>query len=318
MIKGLENQLLKARPFRYLSLHDILFLIKFGSFINVKTGEKILTQGKQGAGLYIVISGKVSVVVNILVQRNFYLCKLSAGSFFGEVNLLSGEPCTTSIISKNAEIFLVDKKTFFALRIIKPSIYYNLCRALIEDVVTRQNEILLNIKKNIKKHNLRKPKVKFQKIKAHELPISVFKKEYLNLKIFSDLFSKKEMTALLKYVKFARFSDQTYIISKDNKHFYAYFLLSGGVKIQIENFNLAVVGPNSFFSSELLLHEKQKLEYISCGHIDALQIDIKNLFRLEQSDRQLWYKLFDLACLHFVSLQLKLNTLNVRVMSETK
>ncbi|BCO07878.1 hypothetical protein GF1_02540 [Desulfolithobacter dissulfuricans] len=74
-------------------LTDLAALLKLREF---PPGKVILQEGEPGTHLYIVLSGKVVVVG----KDNLVLSELGAGEIFGEMSLLSGEPVTTSVHSR--------------------------------------------------------------------------------------------------------------------------------------------------------------------------------------------------------------------------
>jgi small-conductance mechanosensitive channel len=62
-------------------------------------GEKVVRQGLLNSALYVMISGKASMVLTDETGQKHEVLPLKAGEFFGEMSLLSGEPSPTSIIA---------------------------------------------------------------------------------------------------------------------------------------------------------------------------------------------------------------------------
>jgi CRP/FNR family cyclic AMP-dependent transcriptional regulator len=60
-------------------------------------GRWVLRQGGPGSGLFFVADGEVGVVIEDEERAT-----LSAGSFFGEVSVLLGEPATADIVVRKA------------------------------------------------------------------------------------------------------------------------------------------------------------------------------------------------------------------------
>lgn len=58
-------------------------------------GAWVLRQGEPGAGLFVIVDGEVSVVIDDEERTT-----LTTGSFFGEVSVLLGEPTTADIIAR--------------------------------------------------------------------------------------------------------------------------------------------------------------------------------------------------------------------------
>jgi CRP/FNR family transcriptional regulator, cyclic AMP receptor protein len=60
-------------------------------------GERVLRQGDQGSGLFIIVDGEVGVVIDDEERAT-----LATGSFFGEVSVLLGEPVTADIVVRRS------------------------------------------------------------------------------------------------------------------------------------------------------------------------------------------------------------------------
>jgi CRP-like cAMP-binding protein len=57
-------------------------------------GERVLRQGMTGGGLYLILEGQASIVVNGEERA-----RLSRGEFFGEVSILLGEPPVADVVA---------------------------------------------------------------------------------------------------------------------------------------------------------------------------------------------------------------------------
>jgi small-conductance mechanosensitive channel len=64
-------------------------------------GEKVVSQGKPGNALYIIVSGQAILVVGDESGREQEVLSLKAGEFFGEMGLFSGEPSPVSVIARD-------------------------------------------------------------------------------------------------------------------------------------------------------------------------------------------------------------------------
>jgi small-conductance mechanosensitive channel/CRP-like cAMP-binding protein len=86
-------------------------------------GETIVRQGDAAEWLYIVAAGELSVRVRGEREQEREVAKLSAGSFFGERSLLTGEPRSASVTAlTDAECWRLDKETFRELLERRPEI----------------------------------------------------------------------------------------------------------------------------------------------------------------------------------------------------
>ncbi len=85
-------------------------------------GEVILRQGEPGDSLYVVRSGEVAVRLAMHgVQRD--VATLSAGQFFGEMSLMTGETRSATIVARNdVECYVVSKAAFQEILESKPEL----------------------------------------------------------------------------------------------------------------------------------------------------------------------------------------------------
>jgi CRP-like cAMP-binding protein len=70
-------------------------------------GETIVTQGKAGVGLFVLVSGKAEVVHTGADGSSAVLNAFGPTDFFGELALLDGGPHTASVIATEETVCLV-------------------------------------------------------------------------------------------------------------------------------------------------------------------------------------------------------------------
>lgn len=97
---SLFKQLIKAMP----TSQDVEFLRQYLRLREVQTGECIIQQGNPQAGLYMIESGQVSVMLECEDGRQLRLRNLGSGAFFGEMGLYTREPATASVIADRPTI----------------------------------------------------------------------------------------------------------------------------------------------------------------------------------------------------------------------
>ena len=85
-------------------------------------GEVILRQGEPGDSLYVVRSGEVAVrLASLGVQRD--VATLSAGQFFGEMSLMTGESRAATIVARtDVQCYVVSKDAFQEILESKPEL----------------------------------------------------------------------------------------------------------------------------------------------------------------------------------------------------
>ena len=92
------------------------FLINDVATLLYMPEDKIVCQGEQGDGLFLIAKGECSVYVNDHLRRNRYVRQLKQGEYFGEVSILNATQRTATVKSQNyCTIAMLNRKTFFDL-----------------------------------------------------------------------------------------------------------------------------------------------------------------------------------------------------------
>jgi len=87
--------LLKRTPiFAQVSEETLEAMLKSTIQKTVKAGEKIVEQGKEGIGFYLILEGKAEAV-----KQTLKLGELGVGDFFGELACIDGEPRTADVVA---------------------------------------------------------------------------------------------------------------------------------------------------------------------------------------------------------------------------
>ncbi len=80
---------------------------------NFSTGAVILQEGEASDGVYILLSGCVVISRRDDFGRNLVLAELSEGEVFGEMGLISHEPCSATVSAVgDVQVRFFDKKEF--------------------------------------------------------------------------------------------------------------------------------------------------------------------------------------------------------------
>ena len=116
--KWLFATLRKINFFSSLSMGDIEELIEKFEKYDYPRGRKILKEKKTGEAFFVIYKGKVDVTRKVSLFKTKFLKELPAGSFFGEISLISNEPTTATVTAKEpCEVFILLKTDF--MRILK-------------------------------------------------------------------------------------------------------------------------------------------------------------------------------------------------------
>ena len=101
---------------------DYLNVEKFGP------GEVIITQGEPGKKLYILLKGRVEIVKKDNQGNEVVLATLGKGECFGEMSLITGDPCSATVRTQTqVSLLSISKEDFEELIHTYPSlnIYFN-------------------------------------------------------------------------------------------------------------------------------------------------------------------------------------------------
>ena len=99
--------------------------------------ETVLRQGDPGDSLYVVQSGHVAVRIDVH-GRQREVATLSAGQFFGEMSLMTGESRAATVVAKSdVECYIVDKEAFQEILETQPDL-----AGVISDILTQRQATL--------------------------------------------------------------------------------------------------------------------------------------------------------------------------------
>ncbi len=91
---------------------DIEMLVDSMTKDYVESGEPVIVEGQKGVSLYLIRSGRAGVWINRDGNRA-KLAVLEPGSCFGEISLLTGEPCTATVtVEEPMEVYRLKPKVF--------------------------------------------------------------------------------------------------------------------------------------------------------------------------------------------------------------
>jgi CRP-like cAMP-binding protein len=124
----IETQALQNTPFfSGLPPEDIDGIIQVGQPVSFAAGDAIVSEGEQGDGMYIVVSGTAEVDVG----GRFH--KLSTGDFFGEMALVSaGKRMATVKATSPVEALKIPADAFQGFLLEHPRCAILMMRALVD------------------------------------------------------------------------------------------------------------------------------------------------------------------------------------------
>lgn len=116
-MKEFTLKLLKEIPILSdLKDEEILEIYNISSIKKYEKDEIVLMQHEPGDSLFILLRGKVKVVLFSKDGKEVILSTLGAGDYFGEMSLLDGKPRSASVIaSENSEFAILKRDNFIKL-----------------------------------------------------------------------------------------------------------------------------------------------------------------------------------------------------------
>ncbi len=107
-----ERQVPKSPFFEVLKKEERDALVKEMELESHEEGSVIISEGDEGASMYVIAHGEVKVYTRGTGNTgSVYLANLGEGDFFGEVSMLTGKPRTATITaSRPTELLRLDKE----------------------------------------------------------------------------------------------------------------------------------------------------------------------------------------------------------------
>ncbi len=130
-----ERSLAAVPLFAALSPAEVQTLAAKAALLEFGDGERVIRQGDPGDGLYAIVRGAARVLVRGENGAEREVAVLKAGSVFGEMSLLTGDPRTASVDSQgHLEVLVVGKEALSPVLSANPG----LAASMAEVVVLRR------------------------------------------------------------------------------------------------------------------------------------------------------------------------------------
>ena len=95
----------------------------------VSVGDTIMVKGEPGGTLFVLLSGQVKVVASHRQPDERVLNVLEPIEVFGEMSLLTGDPCSATVIATDfCHMLSLNRDTLKAILVKNPSVCYSLLR----------------------------------------------------------------------------------------------------------------------------------------------------------------------------------------------
>ncbi|MFA5859594.1 MAG: cyclic nucleotide-binding domain-containing protein [Elusimicrobiota bacterium] len=111
--KQLTEVLKQVDFLTYLSFSDMESIADSVYHVKYRKGQTIIRQDDEGDTFFLIVKGKVSVVLEEGFSNKKLLKHLGPGEYFGEMSLLTGAPRTATIVAdEDSEFFVLHKLDF--------------------------------------------------------------------------------------------------------------------------------------------------------------------------------------------------------------
>lgn len=99
--------------FSGLEQRDLVKLAKLMKSQSYPKNEHIIHQDQKNTTLFVIVSGKVKVVLYSESGHQLTICLYRAGDFFGELSLLDGKPSSASVVAVQETVVLkLERQSF--------------------------------------------------------------------------------------------------------------------------------------------------------------------------------------------------------------
>ncbi|MBI3398532.1 MAG: Crp/Fnr family transcriptional regulator [Deltaproteobacteria bacterium] len=121
-----DNIIANVGIFGSLNAQDIKTLAKMGEKKHWLKGHQIISEGEEGTALYLILSGKVKVVLYGEDGREIVLSIMKDGDVFGEMALFDGEPRSASVEAiEDTECFIIQGNDLLEYIKVHPAVALN-------------------------------------------------------------------------------------------------------------------------------------------------------------------------------------------------
>ena len=119
---------------------DIASLAKLGGARKYSIDETIFNAGDSGHEMFIILKGKVGVLINSMEGFPIRVAELGAGDFFGEMSLLEGMPRSAAVEAlEDTIVMVINENNFEKIIAQQPGLAYRIMKGM-SNRSTKQNE----------------------------------------------------------------------------------------------------------------------------------------------------------------------------------
>jgi len=146
----IHSSLAKMRLFNGVHPTKLDRIVKLVKGTRVPSGRSLVTRGKPGEHFYIVLDGECEVFQTDDDGHESVLAVFQTGECFGEMSLITGEPASATVRSKNdCTVLMFTRENFNAMLGIAPEIAITLARTLAGRLARTSKQVLDELKRGL-------------------------------------------------------------------------------------------------------------------------------------------------------------------------
>jgi PPM family protein phosphatase len=131
---ALKLEVLKGMPlFRYLSYTELVRVMNIAEVKWYEAGQTLLTEGEPGDEMFVILSGKVSILKN-----GAEINSLTKGAHFGEMSLVDRGPRSASaVVAETSRLLLIRRNDFYEIIKKEPGLSVKLLWSFVQVLAER-------------------------------------------------------------------------------------------------------------------------------------------------------------------------------------
>ena len=146
----IHSSLAKMRLFAGVHPMKLERIVRQVKGTRVPSGRTLVTKGNPGEHFYVVLDGECEVVQMDEEGHESVLAVFPTGECFGEMSLITGEPASANVRSKNdCTVLMFTRENFNAMLVIAPEIAITLARTLAGHLARTSKQVLDELKKGL-------------------------------------------------------------------------------------------------------------------------------------------------------------------------